>query len=418
MKKEIGAVQSWAQELSNPLSIRALLKNGQKKGQMEYTNPRIYDGKGNPDVEWYVEYSFLNPHTGKFKRFKIREGINKTIPSSVKNRYQYKWSRADELRLAVVGLLESGFNPFQEYSGSIVQASRPVVDVFRDLLILKPGLEKRTYEAYTYCITLVERFLKSSHKDGLPVKLFTKVEAMQFHDYLISQRLKNRTINNYISFIKVFFNMMVDKEYIEASPFRKIQKLKVERGVKNIPMTLDEMKIVFPHLRNNHHRLYLLCLFIYYSFFREKELTLLKFEHIDLLNQRIIIPSSSAKNDATATQPIPDAFAYEIKQLISADVPRDWYVFSKHLLPSDKPIHRNRYSDAWKIAVKDGLNIKKDMYAIRHRSAIDYITKGGNIRELQLLLRHHSLEMTEKYISSMVPDLNTGSFTRNIKLDY
>lgn len=82
------------------------------------------------------------------------------------------------------------------------------------------------------------------------------------------------------------------------------------------------------------------------------------------------------------------------------------YIFSQSrtLLPGNTPLWRNRVSELWKDVVKEGIGIDKDMYALRHLSAKRFILNGGKSKHLQLLMRHHSLDETEKYIATLVPE--------------
>lgn len=62
---------------------------------------------------------------------------------------------------------------------------------------------------------------------------------------------------------------------------------------------------------------------------------------------------------------------------------------------------RSRVSDLYKKIVKEKYKINKDMYALKHTGAKAFIIGGGNVRELQMQMRHSTLEQTEVYIRSL-----------------
>jgi len=413
-------ISSRAQSARNTALLRDSFLSGQKSGQIMYKEPTIYNANGDVTQQWYVEYYALDPEVGKLRRKKDRTGINAAIPDEVKDKFAFKMKRAETLRDALLQLLQAGYNPFiEELPVHIPQHT--LLEVIRNMVNTKQGLAVRTMQAYKFIVDRMEEYLTQTKRTKILCTEFTKVDAIDFQTYLMSRKVKNYTINNYMNYVKALFNMMAEREYFARSPFDVVKKLKVEQKVKNIPMTDDEMKKVIPYLRNNYRPLYLISRFIYDCFFREKELTHLLIEHIDLPGRKIVIPSYSGKNRKTATQPIPDQFASELEELFARkNYPPNFFMFSRGLIPGDQQINRNLITRRWREQVKDNdaVLVKKDLYALRHRSACDFITSGGNIRELQVLMRHSSLDDTEKYISSMLPQLNTGSSTRNIKLNY
>lgn len=48
---------------------------------------------------------------------------------------------------------------------------------------------------------------------------------------------------------------------------------------------------------------------------------------------------------------------------------------------------------------------RRVLHAMRHTFAIDYIRRGGSVFDLQKVLGHSSLEMSRKYASLTITDL-------------
>lgn len=171
------------------------------------------------------------------------------------------------------------------------------------------------------------------------------------------------------------------------------------------------------YLAENDPALWLHCQFIYFCFLRPRaELRYLKVEDIYFEEKKIMVRSDFAttgehghlppgsKNHKTEFVAIPDAFAPALEHL--KDLPPSAYVF--HSQKSIyQPIGRNTLGERHKAALDAlGFSSEYKMYSWKHTGAVACVKAGVSLKELQIQLRHHSLDMVDKYLRQLgVSDL-------------
>jgi len=170
-------------------------------------------------------------------------------------------------------------------------------------------------------------------------------------------------------------------------------------------------------MADNDPQLRLYCLFVYYCFIRPRaELIHLKVEDIYFDERKIMIRSDfeargkkghlppGSKNHKTEFVAIPDEFYPELEHL--KDLPPNSYVF-----PSQKsiykPIGRNTLGERHAAMLRLlGFSIEYVLYSWKHTGAVQCVKAGISLKELQIQLRHHSLDMVDKYLRQLgVADL-------------
>jgi len=144
--------------------------------------------------------------------------------------------------------------------------------------------------------------------------------------------------------------------------------------------------------------------FMYYCFIRPKELRCLKVGDVLLEEGEIRVPSSASKNSKTQFIVIPDHFLPDLEFLYER--PPGSYIFPSPRDPS-KPLSKNVMYERHKIILNE-LNFGDGytLYSWKHTGAVAAAKAGISVKELQLQLRHHSLDETDKYLRQMgVKDL-------------
>jgi integrase len=171
------------------------------------------------------------------------------------------------------------------------------------------------------------------------------------------------------------------------------------------------------YLSANDPQLWLHCQFVYYCFLRPRaELRFLKVEDIYFEEQKIMVRSdffakgenghlpAGSKNHKTEFVAIPDAFAPSLERL--KDLPPNSYVFHSEK-SIYKPIGRNTLGERHTaILRKLGFSSEYKLYSWKHTGAVACVKAGVSLKELQIQLRHHSLDMVDKYLRQLgVADL-------------
>lgn len=145
--------------------------------------------------------------------------------------------------------------------------------------------------------------------------------------------------------------------------------------------------------------------FIYYCFIRPGELRLLKAGDILLEDEEIRVPNTISKNRKLQYVVVPKPFMPVLKFLYSYSP--NAYIFQSPL-DASKPIgERTMYRRHQVILDQLNFGTGYTLYSWKHTGAVALAKTGKvSMKELQLQLRHHSLDETDKYLRQMgVKDL-------------
>jgi integrase len=363
----------------------------------------IYKGKN----EWYIEYYFQNPdNPAIYDRHKYRKGLNN---ARIKKNPTERNARARAIQIMFNNLLANNFNPNKPIDFDTFVVDDNCITALRFALEIKKSKSKkiRTHQSYSSGCNKLIKWLTENELHNKSIKEIDHQILMRyFDDILLVQELAPKSYNGQLSYVRAFFSELKARKKIDENPCLGIPELHTEQGKKNTPMTEEEYNKYEAELPVIHPRLYLFTQFIYYAFLREQETCDLRREQLDFANRIIHVQSGSTKNSRTIAVKMHEKLATAlIENRVDLLKPKQ-YIFSvkTSLAPGNGALWRNRISELWKDVVKEGLEIDKDMYALRHLSAKRFIINGGKSKHLQMLMRHSTLTMTENYIASLVPE--------------
>ncbi|PHN06936.1 tyrosine-type recombinase/integrase [Flavilitoribacter nigricans] len=145
--------------------------------------------------------------------------------------------------------------------------------------------------------------------------------------------------------------------------------------------------------------LWLFVQFIYYCFIRPTELRHLQVGDLMLDEREIRMPGNKTKNKKTEYVAIPDIFVPALEPLYYRS-PAE-YIFPSPKKPN-KPLSKNVMYRRHK-KILDSLNYGEgySLYSWKHTGAVAAAKAGVGIKELQIQLRHHSLDQTDEYLRQM-----------------
>ena len=206
------------------------------------------------------------------------------------------------------------------------------------------------------------------------------------------------TYNKYIDILRRIFRgagLYFDFDSIErakanSTPARYFQR--------------HQAKILLRRIDEADPELGLFVRFLYYCFIRPKELRMLRVGDVLLEEGEIRVPGEVSKNTKTQFVVIPAPFLPALNFLYEKQ-PGDFIFPARR--DASKPISKNQMYERHK-RILDGLNFGDGytLYSWKHTGAVMAAKAGISIKELQLQLRHHSLDETDKYLRQMgVKDL-------------
>jgi integrase len=329
-----------------------------------YKKPTLHDYKGELKKRWFIAY-FI----GQTKK---REWIP-SRPSETRP------ARAKELLRIIELRVLSGNN----------------TDIFErlDIIIERLELRKRTKDTYRTSIRLF-----SKHFDG---RNLTSIKEKDAFDFISSLKLKyaGTTVKNNISHLKAVLRHTNCKAFDNL-----VSTYNIQESEFNTPFSDYEREILENHLKANSLGLFLFTRFIFYGYIRPAELRKLKVSDIDLNTRTIKISGAIAKTRRTAAVPI-------LKPLLDLIIEHkltrhagDVYLFGAGLVPNKKMAAANEATNKHNKACKE-IGIYRErktvLYSWKHTGNIQAFLAGMDIRLIQMINRHKSIQTTEIYLRKL-----------------
>jgi len=329
-----------------------------------FPSVKIYAGapKGSQDLtrRWFVFY--FDEAGKKHCRY---SGINQFTT------FDERLGAAEKVRLKVLKKLHLSFR---------------VKKILADHVEQRYFKEKKTRAGH---ISKVKCFLEYVDKYKLDNEMCKK-----FFDWLLRNR-HGTTYNDYLTVLNKLLTEIKMQHLLD--------------GIKKVKAISTPARYYQPHqqkqlrafMQEYEPELWLHVQFVYYCFIRpQSELLPLKIGDILFEEKKILVRGSNAKNDKQEYVAIPDVFMPHIKHLKS-QAPGA-YVFpdpNDHTKPRTQNHFRKRHRNMLKGFNYDTKQYK--LYSWKHTGAVAAVMSGVNIKELQLQLRHHSLDQVDAYLRQL-----------------
>jgi integrase/recombinase XerD len=235
------------------------------------------------------------------------------------------------------------------------------------------GFSHLTVKNYSF---FVEKFILSS---GKPIEELNEDDVKLYLSGMFDTKSKN-TIMLAAASLKFFFNEILKKS------FASIRMPKKEKRLPEV-LTKEEVKRLIDSTDNNKSRLIISLL--YSAGLRVSELVNLKKDDLDLAEKTGWVRRGKGNKDRLFV--ISESLSTELKEYITE---RDYkYVFSK-----EKPLTtRNIQKIICGLRAKSSISKKITPHTLRHSFATHLLEQGTDIRVIQALLGHASLNTTQVY---------------------
>ncbi len=350
-----------------------------------YKLPTLYcPAKG----RWLVFYSVLDPDTEKYVRFQVY------IPSSCKTDRE-KRSAAKKIISELTEKLKNGLDPLDKKPRNLKTISQAITYI---LEVKEKTLRKRTFGTYKSMLKQFQQFLRIRKIEDLEVSRFSKGHAWQFMDWLKAEKhITNRTYNYRRMHMKTLFNLLKVREWITENPFGVIEKLPVEDTSINA-FSVQDLRIMQQNLPVWDYNLYCVACLVFYCFLRPQEIMRLKVKHIDFDHGQIILPGYVSKNRKSETVMMPDGLKEILKKLSDLEGDGERLLFTRNLARGYKEAAPTRIAEKWRLFA-NFYGIEKNIYALKHTGVGMAVDAGCNLRDLQIQIRHYSLEQTQQYLN-------------------
>lgn len=258
----------------------------------------------------------------------------------------------------------------------------------QDFVIAKKveGMSDGTIKLYYRSIS---HFLFYANK---PVEDVTTGDILAFlHSYQATRKVKDITLDNTRIHISAFYNWLVNSDYIDKNPCKKIKPIKHEKNTRH-PLTAVQME----KLRNSCTNLRdkAIIEFLYATACRVGELVIIKKSDVDFDRKEVHLFGKGKKHRLSYlnARAVVALQAYLTSREDDSD-----YLFVGLRRPHEQLSTRSVELLLKKYGQKAGIDAKCTPHVIRHTTATDAINKGMPVEQLQKLLGHEQIETSLHY---------------------
>lgn len=253
----------------------------------------------------------------------------------------------------------------------------------------KDSWRVKTYQCKMSKINAFLRFMKA--------KEWTEENVSKF---FLSLKLNPSTYNDYMRHIRQAL-VWCDLDHLMS----KVDK----RNINPVPacyFTESQRKMLVKAMEQENPELLFFVQFVYYCFLRPRsELRLLKVGDVILEEKKIVVPGPISKNKKQQYIAIPDAFYPVLVEKLKNRMPTEYLFYFKDKY---KPVGYNTLGRQHR-ELLESLNFDTErykMYSWKHTGAVASVRAGIHIKQLQIQLRHHSLDQVDAYLRQLgVSDL-------------
>jgi len=233
----------------------------------------------------------------------------------------------------------------------------------------------------------VDRVAKFAKHFGKSPELLGPEEIRSYQLYLIHDKHASwSTLNQHVSALRFLYRVTLEREWI-------IRNIPGPKKPLILPVVLspDEVSRFFENISNLKHRAILMT--AYAAGLRVSEVASLQPNDID--SQRMLIRIEQGKGRKDRYVMLSPNLLDLLRAYWKVARPTHW-LFPGH--PCNRPITREAiYQVCLKATKAAGLNKKVTVRALRHCFATHLLEAGANIRVIQMLLGHRSLQTTARY---------------------
>lgn len=263
---------------------------------------------------------------------------------------------------------------------------------FIDYLKNNLGYSKMTLISYQKDLDDFFSFVKKNNINYLNL---SKDDVRLYLKLLDEKKLKSSTISRRISCLRTFYNYLEDQKKVAGNVFKLIRNPKLDRKLPNY-LSYEELRVIFDSIdikRDCGLRNRLLIEMLYATGCRVSEIANIKIDDINFNNNSIKIFGKGSKERIVY---FGDYARFYLDMYLNQNINNN----SKYLFVNEK----NEKMDITEIEkiIKDivyNLSIKSHVtpHTFRHTFATHLLNNGADIKTVQELLGHSSLNTTGIY---------------------
>jgi integrase len=257
-------------------------------------------------------------------------------------------------------------------------------------------LRKKSFQSYESQLRNFADFVMAKK-----VTRITDETGSQFLEWLLLQGKHPTTINKHRMCLKKMFRPLVKSKAIKVNPFDDTSKIRSQmRGSRYFKV--NQIAEIKEQISTQCPEIWYGVRFIYYCFIRPGELRNVRIEDVDLDMWQIKVRAEISKNKKDQYVVIPNALRRDLEKINLEKYPPNYFLVGKDGYPSQNQIPINWLSTKHREVLRH-LKYSPDynLYSWKHTGVVQSYRAGMGLKELQLQLRHHSLDMVKIYLESL-----------------
>jgi len=274
--------------------------------------------------------------------------------------------------------------------------------LIREFLVyleMEKGFSPYTILAYSYDL---QHWLNDLRSQGVPFEMeaIHPPHLRAFVANMSARGLKPATICRRFNAIRSFWNYLVDSEYTERNPCRRVSTPKKEQCLP-VYLSPEEVRLLLAAAEHNHYAELafrdraILATFVYTGI-RRGELLSLNLDDVNLQERLLIVRKGKGMKERAI--PIVDPLAEALSDYLEVR-PRARHdrLFSTR---DKRPLGRTGLTALFRKALKNSGIERKGVtiHKLRHTFATMLLQAGCDLITIQKLLGHNSLETTSMYL--------------------
>lgn len=324
----------------------------------------------------YLEYLETHRNTSLLIRRRISKGLSSA-------------NTIDELEALARPLID-------KIESEIAQGPKAISKLHEYLKENEYRYKPRTYKQFEGVCT---RFVSWCKIEKIKPHYINFEQTKKYISFVALDRNKN-TVANIILVLKTVFNGLIKSNHVSINHFANLPKIK--RAPVSLMYFNDlQIKAIVSDCEANNKQLLLAIELLYTCFVRPAEMRLLQLYDLNLQDGFIEIKGEISKNGKTQKVILSESLKEKLNTLQN-NYPLSYYLFSKNGTPGENPVSTNYFNHAHLLMLKRlKIRGRYALYSWKHTGVVKMVKAGIHIKEIQLQLRHHSLDMVNEYLKDL-----------------
>lgn len=303
--------------------------------------------------------------------------------------------------------------------------SEPYASVYEEYLKYEKGLVSS--EGYISLKNRTRTVLKWFESENLLLEEVNIQDALRFKEYLNEKNTKDGvcistgTMLNYLKAVKKLYRYLLSTEKIKTNPFVEITNPRLPKHISRNVLTESQMNRLLDKLKDfnslnnpdecrNRYCCHVYSEFLYSTGLRANEAASLVLSNIDLKQRTVYVPNGKGGKSRTAYM---TGYAADILKVYIENA-RDkifykTYIKQKELLfgLSSHSFEEKLNKELKSVCIELGIPVITS-HGFRHSLGTHLLRAGCDIRYIQTILGHDTLESTQVYTSVYKDDLKNS----------